>query len=268
METDQPNNEKQTFCSRIFDKSKNWKFTFFVVCLICFIENLIISGSATVVLSTLEKEFFLTSTQSGFFLGIYELAGFLAAPIFGFFASSKTANKIKIISSSLFLISFGALMIGLTIFIKEPYLDFFNNQIDNNSSSTCTFDESRSTSNSLFGVRSDDDVEMICDEDTEDTLRSYSGSLKLEYLLYFGHLIIGFGAVAIYNIGVAYIEEITPTGSSSYCQAIFYGIGSIGGGLGFLVTGQFLTINARFYMDSYEPNDWITPDHPYWIGAW
>lgn len=107
------------------------------------------------------------------------------------------------------------------------------------------------------------------DDDLEMKSSTYDFSIHLEYLLYLGHLIIGFGAVAIYSTGIAYIEEIVPRDRSSYCQAIFFGVGSIGGGLGFLVNGQFLNINARFYMSSsYEPNDWITVEHPYWIGAW
>lgn len=115
------------------------------MCVVCFIENLIISGSATVVLSTLEKEFFLTSTQSGFFLGIYELAGFIAAPVFGFFGSFKSINKLRLVCLSLFLISAGSLLIGFLIFAKPPYLDFVDNQIDLSENFTlsnrlCTFD--------------------------------------------------------------------------------------------------------------------------------
>jgi hypothetical protein len=52
-----------------------------------FFGNFLITGSATVMLSTLEKEFFLSSIKSGLFLGIFEVTGFLAAPLFGFFAS-------------------------------------------------------------------------------------------------------------------------------------------------------------------------------------
>lgn len=136
---------RSSLCFGIFDKSENWKFTFSVMCVICFVENLIISGSATVVLSTLEREFFLTSTQSGFFLGIYELAGFLAAPIFGFFGSFKSINKLRLVAFSVFLIAIGSLLIGLLVFPKQPYLDFIDNQIDENENSTqsnrlCTFD--------------------------------------------------------------------------------------------------------------------------------
>lgn len=122
----------------------------------------------------------------------------------------------------------------------------------------------------------DEDLDGLeCNKDEDDIMllaflksSTYDFSIRLEYLLYLGHLIIGLGSVVIYSVGISYIEEITPADRSSYCQAIFYGVGSIGGGIGFLVTGQFLNINARFYSSSYEPNNWITIEHPYWIGAW
>ena len=62
----------------------SWKFTFACLCVCCFFENLVTSGVATVVLSTLEREFFWSSTQSGLFLALFELAAFIASPVFGF----------------------------------------------------------------------------------------------------------------------------------------------------------------------------------------
>lgn len=256
----------------IFDKSTNWKFSFIVMCVIVFVENFVISGSATVVLSTLEKEFFLTSTQSGFFLGIYELAGVVAAPVFGFFGSFRSLNKLRLISLSLFLIATGSLLIGLLVFVKEPNLDFFDNQIDEAENTTqtnrlCTFEID---SRRYFRVEYDDDELSSCPSEIDQHRgERSSSSFRYEYLLYLGHLIIGLGSVVPYSNGISYLEEISPPASSAYTQAIYYGVGSIGGGIGFLITGQFLSINARFYMGAnYEPNNWITIDHPFWIGAW
>jgi hypothetical protein len=90
----------------------------------------------------------------------------------------------------------------------------------------------------------------------------------LEYVVYLGHLIIGFGSAALYTNGVAYIENITVEKQWPYCQAIFYGIGSIGGGVGILLTGQFLNINSRFYLPGFGANSKINPSNPNWIGAW
>lgn len=244
------------------------------MCLSCFIENFVITGTSAVVLSSIEKEFFLTNLQGGLFLGVYELGG-LSAPIFGYFGSSNRINKMRQISLSLLLVTLGSFIIGFTIFIKPAYNFTFNpdsillNQT--NYSEICPSNSS---------------VDPICS--------GISNSIKnqLSFMIYIGHLIIGFGGVAIYSVGIDYVENISPKVRSALCQAIFYTtgkeiinfenlasahtnasfyltfIGALGGGIGFLCTGQFLNLNARFYSSSYEPNKWIKPTSTFWIGAW
>jgi MFS family permease len=175
-----------------------------------FFGNFLISGSATVVLSTLEKEFFLSSVKSGLFLGVFEVAGFLAAPLFGFLASFKRVNKMKLLSLALLLFTIGAYMIGLLVFFKDPYTEEFlingNETVRQENANPCA---SRTTRFGLFKL---EEVELELNE-------------NVEVFLYFGQAMIGFGAVVIYSIGIAYVEEITLKEQSSYCQAIFYGSG-------------------------------------------
>ena len=68
----------------------------------------------------MEKEFYITSTQSGIFLGIYDFAAFLSSPIIGFFGDLKNSNKMRIISISLLLVTLGSYAIGATVFAKKP----------------------------------------------------------------------------------------------------------------------------------------------------
>jgi hypothetical protein len=49
------------FQPRFSSKFSDWRFTFIMLCLSCFFENILTSGVASVVLSTLEREFYLTS---------------------------------------------------------------------------------------------------------------------------------------------------------------------------------------------------------------
>ena len=161
----------------------------------------------------------------------------------------------KLISSSLFIVTIGSYMIGLTIFLKLPDFDAdsLSNNISNSSSSLC---------NSNLNQTNDNDCSLI-----KSSGNQLNGS-NLQYMVYFGHFIIGFGSVALYTIGVAYIEEITTIKESSYCQAIYYGLGAVGSGVGILVTGQFLNVNARFYLSSYKLQSIISAKSSLWIGAW
>jgi organic anion transporter 4A len=219
----------------------DWRFPFTFLCVCCFFENFIISGTATVIISTLEKEFYLTSRDSGLFLSVYELAAFVASPIVGFLGTRY--NKWKSIGVSLLLVAFGSYLIAVTVFLK-PINQAFQNT--NTSWDLCT------NNNRSFAQE--------CRQ-----IRNTPAAENLEFMLYIGHGIIGLGSVALYTNGVAYIEDITHVTQSSYCQAIFYGIGSIGGGLAILLTGQFLNINSRFYLEQFES---IQVNNPNWIGAW
>lgn len=194
------------FKPRLSHEKFNWKFTFTFLCLCCFFQNFVTSGTSTVILSTVEREFFWSSTQSGFFLGLFELAAFIAAPIFGFLGGY--INKMKLISVSLFIVMLGSYTIGFTIFFKEPDFDA-NNFNTNKSYQLCH--------SSLDVTNNETECNLI--------RNGNSISSNLQYLVFIGHFIIGLGSVALYTIGVAYIEEITTVKQSSYCQAIYYGLG-------------------------------------------
>ena len=182
------------------------------MCLSCFIENFVITGTSAVVLSSLSKEFFLTNFQAGLFLGVYELGG-LSAPIFGYFGSSKRINKMRQISLSLLLVTLGSFIIGFTIFIKPAYNFTFNPDAINSIFSNQTNNSNICQSNSSI----------------DPTCSGISNSItnQLTFMIYIGHLIIGFGGVAMYSVGIDYVENISPKAHSALCQAIFYATGEV-----------------------------------------
>ena len=201
---------KKNFVLRLFEKESQWKWAFFLVCVSCFFENFVISGTAAVVLSSLEKEFFLTNFQGGLFLGVYELGG-LSAPIFGYFGSSRKINKMRQISLSLLLVSVGSFIIGFTIFYKPPY----NFSLNPNAEQVLFSNGSNNTELCQINLNSTNECSGI----------SSSIANQLTFLIYIGHLIIGFGGVAIYSVGIDYVENLAPKTRSPLCQAIFYATG-------------------------------------------
>jgi MFS family permease len=228
---------------------QNWIYIFIILNVCVFIQNLVTSGIATVIVSTMEKEFYLTSAESGLFLGIYDLAAFLSSPIIGYFGGLKNANKMRIISISLLLVTIGAYAIGLTVFAKDPDLTIY---------STGSFETSI-----CLGNKSNSECQYL------DLTKTNDLSKNIKIVLFIANVVIGFGSVALYSIGIAFIEEIVLPEKSSLCQAIFYGVGAIGGGVGILITGQFLTFNSRFYLDSYKKySNNLTTKSSNWIGCW
>lgn len=220
------NNANSNFISNLFDRTINWKFSFIILCICCFFWKL---GHHWLGHSRIEHNWervLFDKHSEWIFLGIFELAAFIASPIFGFLGSLERVNKLKLICLSLFAITFGSYIIGLTIFIKEPYLDFilnpdlFANQTNsNNDINLC-----------MVNINHSKSADSLNCESVKRSMyfkkSKYDYSKQYELLLYLGHFIIGFGSVAIYSVGIAYIEEITPKHQSSYCQAILYGSGN------------------------------------------
>lgn len=245
----------------------SWRSLFSLMCVCLFCLNLLTTGVATTILSTIQKEFYLTSTETGFFLAIYEIAAFLSAPVFGFYGSLPRANKLRLISISFFIVSLGAYLAFLIIFLKQAVLSDTSSGPVSNASNTSQTENAAKYGTCLVSL-SNTSSESNC-QLTRNQIRASNARYvpNLQYMLYAGHFLIGLGSVAMYTVGVAFIEEIVPKKVSSYCQAIYFGVGSIGGGIGLLLTGQMLNINARFFVKGYVTPG-MNPKKPGWIGAW
>lgn len=182
----------------------NWIYIFFILCVCIFAQNLITSGIGTAIVSTIEKEFYLTSTESGIFLGIYDLAAVFSSPVIGYFGGLKNANKMRIIAVNLIFVCIGSYVIGCTVFLRKPDESIYSNT---NETTICR-------SNDSFNE---------CEFANGDSNKAIASNLK--YILYAANLVIGSGSVALYSVGVAFIEEAVVPSKSALCQAIFYGVG-------------------------------------------
>jgi MFS family permease len=94
-----------------------------------------------------------------------------------------------------------------------------------------------------------------------------SASRHAKLLLYFGNFVNGIGSVALFTIGISYIERIFPRDKAAYCQGIYFAIGTVGGALGIVVTGRFLLLYTKLTPKKRLPS-WLTPSNPLWIGCW
>lgn len=192
---------KPKFCKICY----NWVFIFIVLNICIFTQNLLTSGIGTVVISTIEKEFYLTSTESGIFLGVFDLAAFISSPVIGYFGGLKNANKMRIIAINLLLMCLGGYIIGSTVFFKDPDASIYS-----------------SDRNSTVCLAHINATSVECSK-TSATSRAIASNIK--YILILSNLIIGCGSVALYSVGIAYVEEIVNPEKSSLCQAIYYGVG-------------------------------------------
>ncbi|CAF2415771.1 unnamed protein product [Rotaria sp. Silwood2] len=242
-------------CSGILSKPL---FAYIVLCICTFIQNFSVNGANNAVISTVERAFYLNSVQSGLFLALYDLATVFSAPLVGYLGSLYSSPIF--FSLNMIIVSIGNILIASSNFINE------NNKLNFNSDFTQNL---LISDNVLFQCSNDsllyqDNItNSICLKDE----RLSSISTNAKFLLYSGNFINGIGSVALFTIGIVYIERIFPREKAAYCQGIYFAVGTVGGALGIVATGRFLLFYTKLIPKQRLPS-WLTPSHPLWIGCW
>ena len=236
--------------------SRPW-FAYMILCCCTFIQNFSVNGANNAVISTLERAFHLNSVQSGFFLALYDLATVFSAPVIGYFGDFYSSPLF--FSFNMIIVAMGNMLIASSHFLLRE-----NRAI----SSTGLGQSYAPQDNVLFQCLVDplspgNHTISTCLK----TLDSISGANNAKILLYLGNFVNGVGSVALFTIGVAYIQRIFPRGRAAYCQGIFFALGTIGAALGIVATGRFLSVYTNLTPKRRLPS-WLVSSHPLWIGCW
>jgi organic anion transporter 4A len=228
-------------------------FAYVILCICTFIQNFSVNGANNAVISTVERVFYLNSVQSGLFLALYDLATVFSAPLVGYFGDLYSSPIFFAVN--MIIVSFGNILIASSNFING------DNQLKLTSESTIL-------DNVLFQCYKDPfHPENITDISCAHREHLSSVSQNAKFILYLGNFINGIGSVALFTIGVAYIERIFPHDKAAYCQGIYFAVGTVGGALGIVATGRFLLLYTNLTPKQRLPS-WLTPSHPLWIGCW
>lgn len=232
-------------------------FAYIVLCICNFTQNFSVNGANNAVISTLERVFYLNSVQSGLFLALYDAATVFSSPIVGYLGSRYSSPIF--FSLNMIIVGIGNLLIASSNFLQRDRTPNYNNELTQYFSKyqDVLF---RCSKNSFNEVNLTD---VVCL--TQERLSSASRHAKL--LLYFGNFVNGIGSVALFTIGIAYIERIFPREKAAYCQGIYFAVGTIGGALGIVASGRFLLLHTKLTSRKQNPS-WLTPNHPLWIGCW
>ena len=232
-------------------------FAYIILCICTFIQNFSVNGANNAVLSTLERVFYLNSVQSGLFLAVYDLATVFSAPLVGYLGGFYSSPIF--FSLNMIIVSVGNMLIASSHFLQR------DNRIRFNSTSTLI---SMISETVLFQCVQDPfQKENFTDLSCLRAERLSSASQNAKVLLYLGNIVNGIGSVALFTIGIVYIERIFPRDKAAYCQAIYFAVGTVGGALGIVATGRFLLLYTRLIPRRRLPS-WLTPTHPLWIGCW
>ncbi|GMR42727.1 hypothetical protein PMAYCL1PPCAC_12922 [Pristionchus mayeri] len=220
---------------------------------ISFIQQLAVNALFPVGLSTLERQFSLTSTHTGIISSWYDFAVLLVVfPICHF---GRTAHKGRWIGLGGLVMAAGSLVCALPHFIIEPYDPSHEHVKNSTDIGQCDA--------SLDPLRSAEASECPPVPTKFDVFANYNNKYFLLFLL--GQSLHGIGSTPLFSIGTAYIDENVSQTASPLYLAIHGVISSFGPVIG-LFSGGFL---LRFYVD-FDRVETVPLDRmdPRWIGAW
>lgn len=233
---------------------KNKNIALATLCLCVLTQNVIVGGANNAILTTIERAFYMSSLESALFLSVYDIANIISSPIIGYFGDRN--YKPKIIGVSMLGLSLAScvMIIPKFVFITSPELiDHLsgNNTELQKDQVVCLYNLAPNTSLTTTTI----------------TLTKQANSLmnKMKFIFYLSNSINGVSSVALYTIVVSYIENIFIKEQVAIRQGIYYAVGSIGVGIGMLITGNFLNING-LSMKKISVN--YKQNNVNWIGAW
>lgn len=221
-----------------------------ILCICGLTQNIIVAGANNVILTTIEKAFYMSSLESALFLAFYDIFNVISSPFIGFFGDKL--NKSSIIALSMFGLSLGSFITAIPGFLNDPsniYTSLIN------------------TTNNKCYIINDNFIKQNKSilEPSFECKNSFVNNLK--YIFYIANAINGISSVALYTISISYIENIFSNKRAPICQAIYFAVGNLGVGIGMLTVSGLLNIDASFIYGNNKHSNY-TNKSGNWIGAW
>lgn len=198
-------------------------------------QGVVVNGFVNVVISTVERRFELSSTESGIIASCYDIAAVLCLIPLSYFGGR--GRKPVYLSVGMLVLGVGSFLFSTPHFITDLY------EVGQAQDSMCT------GNNASFCVQGDS------------SLSNY------RFVFYLGQLLHGAGATPLYTLGTTYLDDNLPVASTAMYQGIFYAFAILGPGIGYLAGGALLNIFTDFdRVDTSQLS--IDRDNPRWVGAW
>ncbi|XP_033100149.1 solute carrier organic anion transporter family member 4A1-like [Anneissia japonica] len=214
----------------------NSKWLLFSLCLFTAVQGMVINGFINVSITTIERRFEMPSRNAGFIASSYDLACAILV-LFVTYVGGR-GHKPQWLAIGLLIMGTGSLIFALPHFTSGKYVPVVG------------------TASVLCGDPFVDD----CDQSTDSKLSNYL------YVFIVAQLLHGIGAVPLYTLGTALMDESVTTRQSGLYLGIFYGSSIIGPSIGYLIGGYTLGFYTDFNRENEELE--IEPGDPAWVGAW
>ncbi|XP_041360902.1 solute carrier organic anion transporter family member 4A1-like isoform X2 [Gigantopelta aegis] len=226
------------FTPRTCQRFRNPICVLFWLCWASAIQGVVVNGFVNVVISSIEKRFEISSTESGAIASCYDIAAVLSLIPVTYFGG--LGLKPRYLGIGIFILGVGSFVFSLPHFTTDLY------RVSHTSENLC-----------LPGVNQT----SLCDTNTPQSLSNY------KYVFFLGQLLHGAGASPLYTLGVNYLDENLPPRSSSFYIGIFYALAIVGPAIGYVAGGEFLKMHTDIGATD-TSNLSFGPTNPRWVGAW
>ncbi|KAH9487884.1 Solute carrier organic anion transporter member 4A1 [Bulinus truncatus] len=196
-----------------------------------------VNGFVNTVISTIEKRYEISSTESGLIASCYDIVFVLLVIPVSYFGGH--GHKPRYLGIGILILGIGSFVFALPHFISSAYV------VENAEDTVCKLNSNATDQCST----------------TEG-----SGLSNYKYFFFLGQGLHGAGATALYTLGVTYMDENVPQRVSSFYNGIFYTGAIIGPAIGYMVGAEFLNVYTEVSVDSTALG--LDPSNPKWVGAW
>lgn len=203
------------------------RWILFFCCVLVGTQGMVVTGLTAVVLTSIEKRFFLRSSQVGGIFACYDIGSTILTVTVSYFGHT---HKPRWLGVGSLVLGLGCLVFALPQLLAGSYEPVTARTLD-----LCMANQSAF----LNGTNA---VEEAC--------RSSEWYHLFVFVL--GQLLIGAGASPIYNVGSAYLDENVTRKNSGVYLGIFYAVSTFGPGVGFLLGGVFLSVYVDINLVWYE----------------
>ncbi|XP_055339492.1 solute carrier organic anion transporter family member 4A1-like [Paramacrobiotus metropolitanus] len=208
------------------------------LCIAAFAQGMIVNGLINVVITTIERRFHLTSSQSGLIASTYDISSLVFLLPVSYFGGM--GNRARWLAVGSAVLGVGCILFTVPHYITESY------NAAEEVSTACRKNISQSQSALIM-------------KECSSPLENY------RYFFIVAQILHGAGAAPLYTLGVSFLDDSVKPKLSSMYVGIYYAFAMLGPACGFLLGGQFLTI----FVDFDRLSSWtMSPNSPAWVGAW
>uniref|UniRef100_A0A3B4B7M0 Kazal-like domain-containing protein n=1 Tax=Periophthalmus magnuspinnatus TaxID=409849 RepID=A0A3B4B7M0_9GOBI len=209
------------------------RWVLFFLSVASFLQGLIINGFTSTVVTSIEKRFDLSSSQTGLIISAYDIASCVCLPFSSYFGGN--GHKPRWLGWGILIMGLGSLVFALPHFTTPSY--------------------------QVTALERSD----LCSANSSDLPHDQAGGELSNYYLVFmlGQILQGIGTTPLYTLGFTFLDENVNAVKAPIYMGFFYSMGMIGPGAGLLLGGYLLS----FYSEITVNTD-MTPSSPQWVGAW